>query len=305
MKEISRSKFITLATSVALQYPFVPLFPKKEETMTAKIPSTGEVLPRIGLGTYSTFDVSLNSPEIHQVREVLAEFYRLGGRLVDSSPMYGEAEAVTGRASVQLGLNAQLFLATKVWTSGRERGVSQIQESLRLLGRQKLELMQIHNLVDWKTQIKTLRKYKEAGTFRYVGLTHYQTSVFDELARILKNEPVNFLQIPYSIAETAAEEGLLQVAHERQVAVIANEPFAQGRLFRRVKGKPVPAWAVERGMNSWAQYFLKFILAEPRIQFVIPATRRLEHLRDNMAAGAGYLPDAPERARMLADFGKL
>ncbi len=269
--------------------------------MTATIPSTGEVLPRIGLGTYQIFD----GLEKENAAALLREFYILGGRLVDSSPMYGEAEAVTGSASVQLGLNAQLFLATKVWTSGRERGVSQIKESLRLLGRQKLELLQIHNLVDWKTQMKTLRSLKDSGVIRYIGLTHYQTSAFDELARILKNEAVDFLQIPYSIAETAAEERLLGIAHERQVAVIANEPFAQGRLFRQVKGKPVPAWAVERGMKSWAQYFLKFILSEPRIQFVIPATRRLEHLRDNMSAGVGYLPDASERQRMLADFRNL
>lgn len=273
--------------------------------MTATIPSTGEALPRIGLGTYSTFDVGSGSPEMLHVREVLAEFYHLGGRLVDSSPMYGEAEAVTGSASGQLGINAQLFLATKVWTSGRERGLSQIKESLRRLGRQKLELMQIHNLVDWKTQIKTLRAYKDAGVFRYIGLTHYQTSAFDELARIIESEPVDFLQIPYSIAETAADEDLLQIAHERRVAVIANEPFAQGRLFRRVKGRPVPAWAAEKGITSWAQYFLKFILSEPRIQFVIPATRRLEHLRENMSAGLGYMPDTSERGRMREDFRKL
>ncbi|HNE20777.1 MAG TPA: aldo/keto reductase [Turneriella sp.] len=301
MAVISRTQFISLSAAAALHYPFFPLLSKKKQAMTATILSTGEILPRIGLGTYQIFE----AVEPQHAAALLGEFYSLGGRLVDSSPMYGEAEAVTGSASVQLGLNAQLFLATKVWTSGRERGVSQIKESLRLLGRQKLELMQIHNLVDWKTQIKTLRTYKEAGIFRYIGLTHYQVSVFRELARILKNEAVDFLQIPYSIAETAAEERLLGIAHERQVAVIANEPFAQGRLFRQVKGKPVPAWAVERGMKSWAQYFLKFILSEPRIQFVIPATRRLEHLRDNMSAGVGYLPDASERQRMLADFRNL
>lgn len=277
----------------------------KKETMTAKISATGEDLPRIGLGTYSTFDVGMNSPEIPQVREVLAEFYRLGGRLVDSSPMYGEAEAVTGSVSEQLGINAQLFLATKVWTQGRERGVTQIKESVRRLGRKRLELMQIHNLVDWKTHIKTLRAYKEDGLFRYIGLTHYQTSAFSELARILQSEPVDFLQVPYSIAETAAEERLLGIAHERQVAVIANEPFAQGKLFRRVQGRKVPAWAAERGINSWAQYFLKFILSEPRIHFTIPATRRLEHLRENMSAGVGYFPDASDRKRMLTDFRNL
>lgn len=268
----------------------------------AKIPSTGEELPRIGLGTYSTFDVGLGSPEILHVKEVLAEFARLGGRLVDSSPMYGNAEAVTGKVSTELVINAQLFMATKVWTSGRERGVHQMAESLQKMGRKKIELMQIHNLVDWRTHIKTLRDYKEKGLYKYIGLTHYMTSAFGELAKILKAEKLDFLQIPYSLGETTAENQLLGVAAERGVAVIANEPFGQGSLFARVRGKVVPAWAVEKGITSWAQYFLKFILSEPRVQFVIPATRKLAHLKDNMSAGAGYLPGHAERLKMRQEF---
>ena len=302
LRNLSRSQFIALAAAAGLPFPFASLLAKEEKQVTATIPSTGEVLPRIGLGTYSTFDVPIGSAEMSQVSDVLGEFFRLGGRLVDSSPMYGNAEAATGAASAALGINPELFIATKVWTSGRARGVSQIQESLRLLGRKQLELMQIHNLVDWKTQIKTLRSYKDAGIFSYIGLTHYQVSAFDELARILKTEAVDFLQIPYSIAETTAEERLLRVAHERRVAVIANEPFAQGRLFRRVKGRAVPAWAVANGITSWAQYFLKFILGDERVQFVIPATNKLHHLRDNMAAGHGELPDEKMRARMRREF---
>ena len=268
----------------------------------AKIPSTGEELPRIGLGTYSTFDVGLGSPEIRQIKEVLAEFARLGGRLVDSSPMYGNAESVTGQVSTELGLNAQLFMATKVWTSGRERGVHQMADSLQKMGRKKIELMQIHNLVDWRTHFKTLREYKEKGIYKYIGLTHYMTSAFGELARILKAEQLDFLQIPYSLGETSAENHLLGVAAERGVAVIANEPFGQGALFSRVRGKAVPAWAVERGITSWAQYFLKFILSEPRVQFVIPATRKLAHLKDNMSAGIGHFPSADERRKMKQEF---
>lgn len=317
MAVISRGHFLRYLSAALPWLTGVGLHSKTVEPQhaaalhMAKIPSTGEILPRIGLGTYSTFDVGMNSPEILQVHEVLAEFHRLGGRLIDSSPMYGEAEAVTGSVSAQLGLGDEFFMATKVWTSGRERGVQQIKDSLRKLRRTRLELMQIHNLVDWKAHLKTLRALKEQGVFRYIGITHYQTSAFGEIAKILQSEPFDFLQIPYSIGETAAAaslrgaESLLDIAAARRIAVIANEPFAQGRLFRLVKGRPVPVWATQKGITSWAQYFLKFILSDQRIQFAIPATRRLDHLRDNMAAGAGYLPDASERARMLADFRKF
>ena len=289
-----------MAAVAATPYGLHGIGPKGQYHAT--IPSTGEKLPRIGLGTYSTFDVGLDSPEIRAVREVLAEFYKLGGRLVDSSPMYGNAETVTGQVSTELGINAKLFMATKVWISGRERGVHQMAESLQKMGRQKIELMQIHNLVDWRTHIKTLREYKEKGVYKYIGLTHYMTSAFGELAKILKAEKLDFLQIPYSLGEIAAENQLLGVAAERGVAVIANEPFGQGSLFSRVRGKNVPAWAQEKGITSWAQYFLKFILSEPRVQFVIPATRKLAHLRDNMSAGIGYLPTAEERHKMRQEF---
>lgn len=289
-----------MATLAAAPYGLHGIGP--QDQFRASIPSTGEELPRIGLGTYSTFDVDSGSSDILQVKEVLAEFARLGGRLVDSSPMYGNAETVTGKVSTELGINAKLFMATKVWTSGRERGVHQMAESLRKMGRQKIELMQIHNLVDWRIHLKTLRDYKEKGLFKYIGLTHYMTSAFTELAKILKSEPLDFLQIPYSLGELAAESQLLGVAAERGVAVIANEPFGQGSLFSRVRGKPVPAWAVEKGITTWAQYFLKFILSEPHVQFVIPATRKPAHLKDNMSAGTGYLPDKNDRARMLKEF---
>lgn len=299
--DMSRAEFIGfLAAVAATPYGLHGIDPKDQYRAT--IPSTGEKLPRIGLGTYSTFDVGSGSPEIRAVREVLAEFYKLGGRLVDSSPMYGNAESVTGAVSTELGINAKLFMATKVWTSGRERGVHQMAESLQKMGRKKIELMQIHNLVDWRTHIKTLRAEKEKGTYRYIGLTHYMTSAFGELAKILKAEKLDFLQIPYSLGETAAENQLLGVAAERGVAVIANEPFGQGSLFSRVRGKAVPVWAQEKGITSWAQYFLKFILSEPRVQFVIPATRKIAHLKDNMSTGTGHLPTAEEREKMRRGF---
>jgi len=272
---------------------------------TATIPATGEVLPRLGLGTYSTFDVGLGSREIPLVKEVLSAFYTAGGRLVDSSPMYGSAEAVTGAVSTELGINAKLFMATKVWISGREAGLRQMQQSLTKMGRKKIELMQIHNLVDWRTQLKSLREGKERGIYKYIGLTHYMTSAFPELERILRAEKLDFLQIPYSLGELSADASLLKTAAERGVAVIANEPFGQGALFRQVRGKPVPAWAQERGISTWAQYFLKFIFANPQVQFAIPATRKVLHLKDNMAGGAGYLPTVGERERMKKEFHSL
>lgn len=272
---------------------------------TAKIPATGEILPRLGLGTYSTFDVGIDSGEILPVKEVLHAFYAAGGRLVDSSPMYGSAEEVTGAVSRELGINAQLFMATKVWISGREAGLRQMQQSLTRMGRKKMELMQIHNLVDWRTQLKSLREGKDRGIYKYIGLTHYMTSAFGELEKILRAEKLDFLQIPYSLGETTAESRLLSAAAERGVAVIANEPFGQGSLFRQARGKQVPAWAVEKGITTWAQYFLKFIFSNPRVQFAIPATRKILHLKDNLAGGAGYLPTAAERERMRREFHAL
>lgn len=267
----------------------------------ATIPSSGEKLPRVGLGTYKIFD----QVEPQHAAALLARFFALGGRLVDSSPMYGPAEEITGAAAQTANLSGKIFLATKVWISGREQGVQQMTASLTKLRRKRLELMQIHNLVDWRTQLKTLRAYKEKGIFKYIGLTHYSTSAFGELKKIIETESVDFLQIPFSIGETAAANGkdsLLETAARRRVAVIANEPFAQGRLFQQVKGRAVPAWAIEQGMTTWAQYFLRFILGDERVQFVIPATNKLEHLQDNMAGGVGDYPEAGVRTRMQKEF---
>lgn len=300
---ITRAEFLRYVGAATLPWvPYMLSAKERHPLLTAKIPATDEVLPRIGLGTYSTFDVAPASAEILQVNDVLGEFYTLGGRLVDSSPMYGRAEDVTGSVSTDLGINASLFMATKVWISGREAGVRQMADSLVRFRRKKIELMQIHNLVDWRTHIKTLREQKERGIYKYIGLTHYMTSAFAELEKIIRAEKIDFLQIPYSLGETSAETRLLGAAAERGVAVIANEPFGQGALFRRVRGKEVPAWAREKGISSWAQYFLKFIFSNPKVQFAIPATRKLSHLRDNMSGGSGYLPTAAERKSMLVEF---
>jgi aryl-alcohol dehydrogenase-like predicted oxidoreductase len=263
------------------------------------IPASRETVPVIGLGTWQTFDVS-GAAELARRREILEAFAQLGGRVVDSSPMYGRAEAVVGELATALSVRNRLFLATKVWTRGRQPGVAQMETSQRRLRTDVIDLMQVHNLVDWRTHLATLREWKAAGRIRYLGVTHYTASAHGELAAILEAEPVDFVQVNYSLAERDAERRLLPLAAERGVAVVVNRPFAEGALFRRVRGKALPGWAAELGCHSWAQLFLKWIVAHPAVTCVIPATSRPEHLRDNMQAGVGPLPDAAARGRLAA-----
>jgi aryl-alcohol dehydrogenase-like predicted oxidoreductase len=207
---------------------------------------------------------------------------------------------VVGELATALSVRNRLFLATKVWTRGRQPGVAQMETSQRRLRTDVIDLMQVHNLVDWRTHLATLREWKAAGRIRYLGVTHYTASAHGELAAILEAEPVDFVQVNYSLAERDAERRLLPLAAERGVAVVVNRPFAEGALFRRVRGKALPGWAAELGCHSWAQLFLKWIVAHPAVTCVIPATSRPEHLRDNMQAGVGPLPDAAARGRLAA-----
>ncbi len=271
----------------------------------AKIISGGESVPRIGLGTYQTFDAIGREDIIQELEKVMLRFYEWGGRMVDSSPMYGSSEEVLGNVSQTLGINSQLFLATKVWIRGKKEGENQMTSSLSKMKRKHLELMQIHNLVDWKTQLTTIKDWKEKGKIKYIGITHYTPSAFPELEAVLKSEKIDFLQIPYSIAETEADNRLIPIAYDKGVTVIANEPFDKGNLFRKTKGKHLPEFAKEIGINTWAEYFLKFILASEKVQFVIPATSKLSHLEENMQAGLGNLPNAKERERMKKEFSSF
>ena len=264
------------------------------------IPSSGEKIPAVGLGTWRTFDVGASATERAPLTDVLRRFAELGGRVVDSSPMYGAAESVVGDLATDLAITDKLFLATKVWTSGRDAGVTQMEQSLRRLRTQRLDLMQIHNLLDWRTHLATLRAWKEAGRIRYLGVTHYTSSAYDELERVLRSEPLDFVQVNYSLGEREAERRILPVARERGVAVLVNRPFSEGGLFQRVRGRALPDWAAELDCASWAQFFLKWILAHPAVTCAIPGTSRPEHLVDNMAAGRGRLPDAATRERMTA-----
>ena len=269
------------------------------------IPSAQEALPVIGLGTWQTFDAGADMAARAALRDVLDTFARAGGRVVDSSPMYGSSESVVGDLASDLGVRARLFLATKVWTRGREEGVRQMQQSFRRLRTGRMDLMQVHNLVDVATHTKTLQEMKAAGQLRYIGITHYTSSAYAEVERWLKSRPYDFLQINYSLGERDAEQRLLPLAQDRSVAVIANRPFAEGALFRRSKGQPLPPWSAELGITSWAQFFLKWIVAHPSVTCAIPGTGRPEHMADNLAAGRGALPDAAQRRRMAEYYDAL
>jgi diketogulonate reductase-like aldo/keto reductase len=264
------------------------------------IPSSGERVPAVGLGTWRVFDVGASAAEGAPLKEVLQRLVGLGGRVIDSSPMYGAAESVIGDLASELAITDRLFLATKVWTSGRDAGLAQIERSLRRLRARHLDLMQIHNLLDWQTQLRTLRDQREAGRIRYLGVTHYTASAYDELERVLRGEPLDFVQVNYSLGEREAERRILPLARERGIAVIVNRPFADGGLFQRVRGQALPVWAADLDCESWAQFFLKWILAHPAVTCTIPGTGRPEHVVDNMKAGIGKLPDDATRARMGA-----
>jgi diketogulonate reductase-like aldo/keto reductase len=264
------------------------------------IPSGGEAIPVIGLGTWRTFDVGAAAAERAPLREVLQKFVELGGRVLDSSPMYGHAEAVAGELAAPLQLTERLFWATKVWTSGAAAGVKQMEQSLSRFRVKRLDLMQIHNLLDWRTHLRTLREWKAAGRVRYIGVTHYTAGAYDELERVLRAESLDFVQVNYSIGEREAERRILPLARERGIAVLVNRPFTEGGLFQRVRSTPLPPWAAELGCDSWAQLFLKWILAHPAVTCVIPATSRIAHLVDNMKAGTGPLPDTAARERIAA-----
>jgi diketogulonate reductase-like aldo/keto reductase len=265
--------------------------------LTRIIPSSGEKLPAIGLGTWKAFDVDLTADIRRQLTDVLSLFVKLGGRLIDSSPMYGRAEEVIGDLTSAPGFREKLFFATKVWTHGKESGIRSMERSMSLLHTKRIDLMQVHNLVDVNTQLATLHEWKQQGRIRYTGITHYESGALSEVEKLMRSQKFDFLQINYSLMEPEAER-ILPLAQERGVAVIANRPFGSGDLFGKVRSKPLPGWAAEFDCRSWAQFFLKWIVANPAITCAIPATDKPRHLEDNMQGGIGRLPDAKMRRRM-------
>jgi len=289
---------------------FLPITPRaanesSSAMLTRSIPSSGEKLPVIGLGTWQAFDVGLTADSRRQLEEVLSLFVKFGGRVIDSSPMYGRAEEVIGDLTATLGILDKLFLATKVWTHGKESGIKSMERSMALLRTKRIDLMQVHNLVDVHTHLATLREWKEQGRIGYVGITHHEAGAFGEIEKLMRSEKLDFVQINYSLMEPEAEQSLLPLAHERGIAVLANRPFGAGDLFDKVRSKPLPDWASEFDCRSWAQFFLKWIVAHSAITCAIPATNKPGHLEDNMQGGTGRLPDPKTRRRMVEFVSSL
>jgi aryl-alcohol dehydrogenase-like predicted oxidoreductase len=266
------------------------------------IPSTGEKLPVIGLGSAVTFDVPFNSPKVADITEVITRFAKRGGKVIDSSPSYGTAESLIGQIASKSGLTDSLFIATKVRARGREAGIAQIEQSLGRFQRRKIDLIQVHNLVDVDAQMSALRESKSKGTIRYTGITYSEPQGFAEIERNMKSQHPDFVQINYSIVDRGAAQRILPLAQELRMGVIINRPFGSGGVIRAVLGKPLPPWAAEFDCHSWAQFLLKWVVSHPAVTCVIPATNNPQHLEDNMGAAFGRLPDAKTRDRMAALF---
>ncbi len=270
------------------------------------IPSSGEEIPVIGLGTYNSFDCRLSSDKRHSLTRVLKLFIEAGGTVIDSSPMYGQAEAVVGELLKDLNAREKVWLTSKVWTHGARSGINEMDESYRLLNAGSfMELMQIHNLVDWKTHYKTLRKWKEAGKIRYIGISHYSSSSFGEMIQILQAYPsIDFIQYIHSMRNHVAENRLLPFCRDHGVAAMANRPLEQGSLVRRRENRDLPPWAADYSICSWSHFFLKFLISHPDVPCVIPATSNPTHMADNLNAGRGELPDEKTRQEMIAWIGR-
>jgi diketogulonate reductase-like aldo/keto reductase len=304
---ISRRTFVgSLAAALAAAWLAPAGLQAAEKTLIRKaIPGTAETLPVIGLGTWQTFDVGRDEAALSGLADVLQAFFANGGTLIDSSPMYGASEQVIGDLLNRVGHRDKLFAATKVWTDGEEAGIRQMEDSLRKWGLSRFDLMQIHNLRDWQTHLKTLRTWKVEGKIRYTGITTSHGRNHRELEDVLRKESLDFVQFTYNLEDRAAEKRLLPLAADREIAVLINRPFQGGVLFRKVKGKALPDWAAECDCTSWGQVFLKFIVSHPAVTCVIPATSRVHHLQDNMAAGFGRLPDTTMRKRMADYFASV
>ncbi|MDH0896014.1 MULTISPECIES: aldo/keto reductase [unclassified Pseudomonas] len=303
----TRRRFLQHTTGVAALAALGPLLPNlswaadSSGLLRRRIPSSGELLPVIGLGTSRTHDVPLDEAHLAPLREVMATLIGGGASLVDTAPSYGRAEAVCG--ALATGARDRLFLASKVSSSGREAGLRQIETSFADLGTERIDLLQVHNLQDTETQLKLLRELKEQGKVRYIGVTHYLDAAHERLLEVLRREPLDFVQFNYSIGERNAERELLPFCADKGIAVLINRPFQRAALFDKVRGKDLPEWAgAELDAGSWAQLMLKYILANPAVTAVIPATSKARYMADNLQAGHGRLPDAAQRRRIVELF---
>jgi diketogulonate reductase-like aldo/keto reductase len=275
------------------------IFGESRQPISRAIPSSGERIPVIGMGTSRTFDVGYDPSAKAQLRQVLQVFFDNGGALIDSSPMYGNAEMVVGDLLKTIHNKKNLFAATKVWIDGKQNGIDKMQESMQLMGVAIMDLMQIHNLRDWQTHLPTLKQWKQEGKIRYIGITTSHGRFHAELLQIMRTEDLDFVQFTYNIGNRTVEDSLLPLAADRGMATLINRPFQRGALFRKVKGKALPEWAKEFDCKSWGQFFLKFVVSHPAVTCVIPATSKVHHMSDNMAANFGKLPSPSMRKRML------
>lgn len=303
--DLTRRELLKIGAA-ALTLPVTGWAAPQPAPITRAIPSSGEHLPVIGMGTWLTFDVATDSLQLADRCNVLQTFFDRGGSLIDSSPMYGRSEAAVGACLSQHNPAGKLFAATKVWTWGKRIGIDQMEHSRRQWGVERFDLMQIHNMLDWQTHLDTLRKMKADGRIRYIGITTSHGRRHRELEKVLRTEDAfDFVQFTYNLLDREAERRLLPLAAERGIAVIINRPFQGGNLFSRIQGKRLPSWATEIDCQNWAQFMLKFIVSHPAVTCAIPATSRVDHMLENMGAGYGRLPDQTMRQRMIQAFESL
>ena len=303
----NRRKFVQSVAASPLLLSLWPGFARSglDGLIQRPIPASGETLAIIGVGTSRTFEVSSSESALSPLVEVMQAFFDQGGQLIDSSPMYGSAESVTGALLKRVRNRERLFAATKVWTNGKENGIAQMQQSMQRMGVARFDLMQIHNLRDWQVHLETLLDWKAEGKVRYIGITTSHGRYHSELEDILQKQPLDFVQLSYNIVDRAVEKRLLPIAAERGIATLINRPYQRGSLFRRVKGQALPDWAAEIDCASWGQFFLKFIAGHPDVTCIIPATSKLKHMVDNMGANFGRVPDAALRRKMIETVESL
>ncbi len=298
---LSRRDFIALS-SLSLLPSLSTASIMNQSMLKRVIPSSGEEMPVIGLGTSRVFDIEPTKNELNIRKEILDIFYKNGGRLIDTSPMYGMSEEIIGITAKKYIEKNRFFLATKVWTEGRENGMRQIEESFQKMRTNKISLIQVHNLLDWKTQIKTLRSLKDEGRIDYIGITHYKSNAFNEMIKIMKTEKIDFAQFNYSLGEREAEKNILPFCKDNGIATLINRPFMRGRLFREAQEKKLPSWVSDYDIDSWGQLFLKYIISHDAVTNIIPATSKSKNMLDNTRAGMGKMLDAGAKRRMLEIF---
>ena len=298
---LSRRDFIALS-SLSLLPSLSTASIMNQSMLKRVIPSSGEEMPVIGLGTSRVFDIEPTKNELNIRKEILDIFYKNGGRLIDTSPMYGMSEEIIGITAKKYIEKNRFFLATKVWTEGRENGMRQIEESFQKMRTNKISLIQVHNLLDWKTQIKTLRSLKDEGRIDYIGITHYKSNAFNEMIKIMKTEKIDFAQFNYSLGEREAEKNILPFCKDNGIATLINRPFMRGRLFREAQEKKLPSWVSDYDIDSWGQLFLKYIISHDAVTNIIPATSKSKNMLDNTRAGMGKMLDAGAKKRMLEIF---